>query len=208
MSQAFAVKAISPSTTGSTPHVLGFSTPRGSAGDTLLEIWNASTNAGKKWHADKDGNTYQTGILQLNTTVTTGASAGDAVLGYGPAVRSVNNAGNGTLPLISAGTIGATADVVRINHTGASIVAVGTPGGVGGAAVGDLVIANAKALRAPVAAGTSTVALVSLDANDILRLGVTRAAASNAASFSATHYARLRDSAGNELFVPAMNAAW
>ncbi len=49
------IRAIHPSANSSRPHVLGFSTARTVADDTLLEVWNAATNAGRRLTLDLNG---------------------------------------------------------------------------------------------------------------------------------------------------------
>lgn len=79
---------------------------------------------------------------------------------------------------------------------------------VTGAASGEFVIPNSKWLRAVNNAGNAVLGLLQYDSSDFLRIGVLRSGATVAANFSATHYISIRDGVGNNLFIPAMNAAW
>jgi hypothetical protein len=56
MSQTFAIKAVSP-TSSNEPHILGFATARSVADDTLLDLWNGQTSASRAWKVDFEGRT-------------------------------------------------------------------------------------------------------------------------------------------------------
>lgn len=73
---------------------------------------------------------------------------------------------------------------------------------------GDLSLVNGAWIRQRNAAGTTNAPVIRLDTSDIVALGVARTAATSAVAFSATHIARLRDSAGNDMYFPCMTAAW
>jgi hypothetical protein len=77
---------------------------------------------------------------------------------------------------------------------------------VGGAA--GVALENGAAIRGANAAGTGTVPLVALDADDVLRLGAEPAAAASAGDFSPTHYLRVRGPGGTDVYLAAAAAAW
>lgn len=82
------------------------------------------------------------------------------------------------------------------------------PGVIPGGAGGDLMLNNTSSLRSVNAAAAASIPLISLDAADIVRIGGTRTVATVPANFSASHYIRLRDQNGNDMFIPCMTAAW
>lgn len=49
------IKAIYPNTTANRPHILGFTTARSTANDTLVEIWNGSDNSARRLTLDLNG---------------------------------------------------------------------------------------------------------------------------------------------------------
>lgn len=55
MSFAYSLQAISPAATANTPHILGFATARGTAGDLLLDVWNGPTNAARVASLNREG---------------------------------------------------------------------------------------------------------------------------------------------------------
>ena len=55
MAFAYAIQALSPATAQNQPHILGFATARTVTDDTLFEVWNASTAAGKQAELDFEG---------------------------------------------------------------------------------------------------------------------------------------------------------
>jgi hypothetical protein len=97
--------------------------------------------------------------------------------------------------------------VERARWTGSGQLLVGTQVSAG-AAAGELVLANLKGLRGVDTAGGTTLPLLQLDAADLLRLGVARTAAAVPGAFSATHYIRVRDSAGLEVYLPCAAVGW
>ena len=58
MALLLGTKAIHPSAVANRPHILGYDTARSAAHDSLLEIWNGSTNASIKAAVDLNGKFY------------------------------------------------------------------------------------------------------------------------------------------------------
>lgn len=58
MSQAYALKGVSPAAGSNLPQIVAFATARTAANDTLFEVWNGSTNAARKFVVDLDGKWY------------------------------------------------------------------------------------------------------------------------------------------------------
>ena len=94
------------------------------------------------------------GKLLLGTTQVTSASDGEVVLANAKAIREVNAAGTDTYVLIR----GDNGNRVFIGDT--SMVGIGTPATMSSAAVGDLVLAQGRYIRAANAAGTDTFGLI------------------------------------------------
>jgi hypothetical protein len=99
------------------------------------------------------------------------------------------------------------AATITVTHTLSAGLNVGTSVRTSAAAT-DVVLANATALRAVNAAGTDTKHLISLDAANIVKLGVTGVGAGTPAGFAANYHIRLRDSTGSDFYIPAMAATW
>ena len=95
----------------------------------------------------------------------------------------------------------------RMRLTNGGILALGTTV-VQNAAAGDLVTANAVGLRGVNAAGNDTLPVIRLNSSNLISFGATRAAAAVAGNFAANFYIRFQDTAGSELFIPAMSASW
>lgn len=100
------------------------------------------------------------GQVLIGTTVATSAAAGEAVVANAKALRSANAGATDTFPLISGG-----ANNQIIVGGGTAAVTIG-PTIVTGAGGGELVFANAKALRGVNAAGTTTRHLISFTGTD------------------------------------------
>ena len=62
MALNYGLKVISPSAAANKPHILGFTTARSAANDTLFEVWNAATNAGIKAAVDLNGKFYSAAV--------------------------------------------------------------------------------------------------------------------------------------------------
>src|SRR3990167_11348371 len=58
MALLLGTKEIHPSAVANRPHILGYDTARSAAHDSLLEIWNGSTNASIKAAVDLNGKFY------------------------------------------------------------------------------------------------------------------------------------------------------
>lgn len=66
---AFGLNAIHPSSTATDdkPHILGYGTARSTSGLLLLDIWNGSSSASRKFCIDKDGNITTIGQIYMAT---------------------------------------------------------------------------------------------------------------------------------------------
>lgn len=97
MALNFGIKALQPGSAANLPHVLGFSTPRSTAGDTLFEIWNGSTNAAKVFSVDKDGKITGdgSGITALNASNLASGTVPPARMGSGTPSASAFLRGDG-----------------------------------------------------------------------------------------------------------------
>lgn len=104
-------------------------------------------------------------------TVTT-AGPDDLVLGNARALRWANAAGTSAISALSLGTD----NHLYVAQNLTSAVAIGSPASLAGATSGDVVLANAKALRGVNAAGTTTVPLITLDPTNQTTLGLNTAA--------------------------------
>lgn len=89
-----------------------------------------------------------------------GATAGDVVLANSRWLRGVNTAGSSAVALISLQG----ADQVQLAPN--SVLIIGNPASQTSATAGEVVLANAKSLRATNAAATDTRALISLNGSD------------------------------------------
>lgn len=137
----------------------------------------------------------EAGVLSIGTTVTTGADAGEIVIGASKEIRAVNDAGTGTVSLLYGGGgnvhLGANATgVVHVGYGSAGVVLgqtatgpvqVGAPASVTGAVAGDVVLGHDRAIRGVNAAGTGTKEMIRIgpdnmvyltgnDAGDLVRL--------------------------------------
>jgi hypothetical protein len=62
MTLPYGIRAVHPSAASSRPFIVAFTTARTAANDTLLEAWNASTNAGRRFAVDLDGKVYSAAL--------------------------------------------------------------------------------------------------------------------------------------------------
>lgn len=100
------------------------------------------------------------GVVSVGSPASlSGAAAGDVVLANNKALRFANAAGTSTLAALQLDAV----NNVYVGGNGSSVVALGSPGSLSGAAAGDVVIANNKALRWARSGGGNSVPVLSLD---------------------------------------------
>lgn len=104
------------------------------------------------------------GTYLVRTRVTSGAAAGDVVLGNNRTIRSVDAAGLSTYLLLS----GSTSDTVQVGAD--KVVTIGAAGFFSDAAGDELVLKANKSIRSVNAAGSASIPLLRLDGNDNLVL--------------------------------------
>jgi hypothetical protein len=187
---AFGLKALHPSSTATDdkPHIIGFSTPRSTAGLLLLDVWNGSSTAARKFSIDKDGHLAVKGNIIVSTTDTLIApdtsdaadtkavhiaGGGAATSTRGAYISAYGNEGGGTGDLyLSAGNVvGAEINFLSGGSnsgyfTANGVLTLGTGGVDTGAARGDLVVKNTLGIRAVNAAANNTYALIGGNASD------------------------------------------
>lgn len=187
---AFGLKALHPSSTATDdrPHVLGFSTPRSTAGLLLLDVWNGDSTSARKFSIDKDGHLAVTGNIRTSASETllapsTSDAADNCIVSVcgggarassrGGYIAAFGNESSGTGRVaIEGGNVAGGHIYILTGGTNAGYITkdgvwtLGTGGVETGASRGDLVVKNTLGIRAVNNASTNTYALIGGNASD------------------------------------------
>lgn len=159
----------------------------------LLQVNSGATDLEWASNIDIPGTLDVTGAAVLDGTLAVAGTLGVT----GAATLS------STLAVTGAATLSSTLAVTSNATVG------GTLGVTGAATFASTVrLANNVYLNGRNAADDATLPIIKLNASDIIQIGATRANSSSPENFVANLYVRLQDSAGNNIYIPAMADAW
>jgi hypothetical protein len=215
--QVQAIRLYSPWFEGGATDVVMKKTDAGVSGVGSIEIHSPKFATGNGAGNLIDLTNMETSLTLYNTRATSGNDLNIVVPGAsgflwfnhtsGPSL-TVTGTGRFTQFFDAGVRIGTVATQYFKVDNISGIVSVGAPSSAGGASIGDIVMPHDRFIRGSAAGGGSAVPIMKIGGGDLPHFGRNRTAAAVPANFAANFYINFRDSAGNEFFVPAMNAAW